>query len=137
MLLFFWTASILLMFLEVCGFQLAEAYSRWGRTRALYALSLAGCEHICRLRLHRLRIVVAFLVISSTWVLKVSLLSSITPRYLSEAIVSKMWVVGVGEDGLHVDMEYPNLITCLLFLVIRRILQFSMLKHICHLSAHF
>ena len=111
---------------------------------------------MCRFRLHRFKSFVVLFTISSMCWLKESLLSRITPRYLSdftslrtmefdESELSRFIILSaavevccgclVFEGEVGVCMRYLNLIMVFVLFVILRSLHFLMLNFICHLSA--
>ena len=77
------------MLLKKLYFHDGEAYSKWGRMMALYAVSLMFSWHIWRFLQHKFNRLVAFLDISSVCLLNESLLSRTTPRYLSDCMSSR------------------------------------------------
>ena len=109
---------------------------------------------MCRFRLHKVRSFVDLFTISSMCWLKESLLSRITPRYLSDLTSSRTMEFYEGALSMlrllytavevccggamfegDVCMRYLNLIVVFVLFVILRNLHFFMLNFICHLSA--
>ena len=109
---------------------------------------------MCRFRLHKFRSFVDLFTISSMCWLKESLLSRITPRYLSDLTSSRTMEFDESELSMFrllytavevccggamfegdVCMIYLNIIVVFVLFVILRSLHFFMLNFICHLSA--
>ena len=87
-----WTCSSFLMFRWVCGSHAAEAYSMMGLTYVLYVAALILRLHLLKLRwsLRKAWVELAFLLMTSMWVLKLRLLSICTPRYFADVTSSRM-----------------------------------------------
>ena len=109
----------------MCGFQIGEAYSSFGRTSIVYAVSFTSGLHGPGIILTIPNTFDDFVVISVICFAQDSLESSFTPRYA--------WL-GTLESGC-LNSEYWCELGLVLF-VMGRCTHFDILNCICHLSDH-